>query len=104
MLVATATSFSTPSSSSISNNNFLSALADLFKNNDNIIKTTNNKDLVAEKRNALKRDLILLCNDKSRKNDANKRSDVIKLITELKDVSPIEQTATSSILQKEWLL
>ena len=95
----TAIAFSTPSY------NIFSSLTDLFKPSNNI---NNNESIVLvnkvnEERENLKRNLITLCQDKSI-NDGEKRKNVVELITLLKDLSPIEQTASSPLLQKEWLL
>jgi len=52
-----------------------------------------------QRRNELKADILSLCVDKN-----VQRSAVQDLILELSSISPIKETATSPLLQKEWFL
>ena len=51
------------------------------------------------KRQELKNDLLELCKDSK-----VSRDEVEKVIGQLKEVQPFENTSTSTLLQKEWLL
>jgi len=57
---------------------------------------------VAE-REKLKSELVELCGKESM-SDTEKRQNIESLISKLRDLSPIQQTASSPLLQKEWLL
>ena len=87
--------------SSSPSNNFFSAFTDLFENKS-AVDALKQSALVAE-REELKSKLVNLCNDDLVKG-TEKRKNVEELISKLRDVTPIIETATSPSLQKEWLL
>jgi hypothetical protein len=91
--------FSSPSPTT--SKNFLSAFTDLFDNKSK--SNTNNVAAANAERENLKSDLISVCNDESVKEE-EKRKNVEDLISKLREISPIEKTASSPLLQKEWLL
>ena len=79
-------------------NNFVSSFLDgLFGKGSSTIASTFNVN--NEKRETLKLELIALCQDSN-----TKREKIEDVISELRDLSPIQETATSPQLQKEWLL
>ncbi len=109
--IAPVTGFSSPSPSPPPKN-FLSALTDLFENKASSTSTSGKTSAVAAaEREKLKSELIGICsckNDESQSstkmNDSEKRKNIESLIAELREMSPIKETATSPLLQKKWLL
>lgn len=103
LMVTGVMGFSTPSP--FAKNDFFSFFTDLFKNNLNTNRGSSKREdsSITEERAKLKHDIVKLCNDKSIK-DNDKRNDVVDLISKLKNISPIRETATSPLLEKRWLL
>jgi hypothetical protein len=76
---------------------FLGGLSSFFNNQGN--SGISSKELQG-KRQTLKNGLLELCKDEKKVSRANVES----LIGELREVQPFKDTATSDLLQKEWLL
>ena len=92
------------SATSPKNNNFVSSFLDgLFGKGSSPTSTTSVIDVENEKRQELKLELITLCKDDS-DDGKTKRNKIEDVITELRQLSPIKETATSPELQKEWSL
>eukprot|EP00592_Proboscia_alata_P015437 CAMPEP_0194397200 /NCGR_PEP_ID=MMETSP0174-20130528/125417_1 /TAXON_ID=216777 /ORGANISM="Proboscia alata, Strain PI-D3" /LENGTH=235 /DNA_ID=CAMNT_0039193359 /DNA_START=31 /DNA_END=738 /DNA_ORIENTATION=+ len=72
-----------------------------FFNNPSSIFRTNEKNTETKRVDELKKALLTECRTN---NGSNNRAEIEELIQELKEIRPIEGTAISPLLQKEWLL
>jgi len=72
-----------------------------FFNNPSSIFRTNEKNTETKRVDELKKALLTECRTN---NGSNNRAEIEVLIQELKEIRPIDGTAMSPLLQKEWLL
>jgi len=72
-----------------------------FFNNPSSIFRTNEKNTETKRVDELKKALLTECRSNNGKNN---RAEIEVLIQQLKDIRPIDGTAMSPLLQKEWLL
>lgn len=72
-----------------------------FFNNPSSIFRSNEKNTETKRVNELKKALLTECRTN---NGSNNRAEIEVLIQELKEIRPIDGTAMSPLLQKEWLL
>lgn len=93
--LSTSWGFSAPSKT---NNNFFSAIKNIFENKSSPLSQSNNVQ-----RNELKSELVDICNDSSL-SESDKRKQVEGIIAQLEGMSPIQETATSPSLQQKWNL